>query len=66
MLDKHSKDSPAANTRHWSPVRLARVEDYRAQVATLSLNLFYSRYLLHSNTPSHTGRLHMSIPRNDE
>ena len=29
-----------------------RVEDYRAQVATLSLNFFYSRYHLHYNSPT--------------
>ena len=41
-------------------VRLARVEDYRAQVATLSLNFFY--FLLPLTNQHTVSHLHTSIP----
>ena len=46
--DRLHWDLPAILAENVNEVeRLARVEDYRAQVASLSLNFFYFRYLLH-------------------
>ena len=50
------------------PERLARVEDYRAQVASLSLNFFYFLLPLTPYTPSRTYTrqfLRMTISRRD-
>ena len=63
LKHKQARELAAANYE-----RLARVEDYRAQVASLSLNFFYFLLPLTPYTPSRTYTrqfLRMTISRRD-